>query len=72
MSRAIERVTGQKPDLSTTGGTSDARFIKDFCPVAEFGLISQTMHKVDERVAITDLENLTDTYEAVLDGYFSS
>ena len=56
---------------STTGGTSDARFIKDFCPVAEFGLISQTMHKVDERVAITDLENLTDTYEAVLDGYFS-
>ena len=71
MSRAIERVTGRKPDLSTTGGTSDARFIKDFCAVAEFGLISQTMHKVDERVAITDLENLTDIYEAVLDGYFA-
>jgi acetylornithine deacetylase/succinyl-diaminopimelate desuccinylase-like protein len=59
-------------EIGTTGGTSDARFIKDYCPVAEFGLISQTMHKVDERVAITDLENLTDTYEAVLDGYFSS
>ncbi|MDA0652950.1 MAG: succinyl-diaminopimelate desuccinylase [Proteobacteria bacterium] len=72
MSRAVERVTGIKPDLSTTGGTSDARFIKDFCPVAEFGLISQSMHKVDERVAITDLENLTDIYETVLDGYFAS
>ena len=72
MSRAVERVTGIKPDLSTTGGTSDARFIKDFCPVAEFGLISQSMHKVDERVAITDLENLTAIYETVLDGYFAS
>jgi succinyl-diaminopimelate desuccinylase len=72
MSNAVEGVTGKKPDLSTTGGTSDARFIKDFCPVAEFGLISQTMHKVDERVAIADLENLTDIYEAVLDGYFAS
>ena len=72
MSGAVERVTGQIPDLSTTGGTSDARFIKDFCPVAEFGLISQTMHKVDERVAITDLENLTDIYETVLNGYFVS
>ena len=72
MSSAVERVTGQKPDLSTTGGTSDARFIKDFCPVAEFGLISQTMHKIDERVAIADLENLTDIYETVLNDYFAS
>lgn len=71
MSNAVKTVTGQEPDLSTTGGTSDARFIKDFCPVAEFGLISQTMHKVDERVAIPDLENLTDIYEAVLNGYFA-
>lgn len=69
---AIKSVTGMVPDLSTTGGTSDARFIKDFCPVAEFGLISQTMHKLDERVAISDLESLTDIYEAVLDGYFAS
>lgn len=68
---AIKSVTGIDPDLSTTGGTSDARFIKDFCPVAEFGLISQTMHKLDERVALKDLENLTDIYEAILDGYFA-
>lgn len=67
---AIKDVTGKTPELSTTGGTSDARFIKDFCAVAEFGLISQTMHKVDERAAIADIEALTDIYEAVLDGYF--
>ena len=69
---AVERATGTAPDLSTTGGTSDARFIKDHCPVAEFGLISQTMHKVDERVALSDLAALTDIYEAVLDGYFAA
>lgn len=67
---AIERVTGGRPELSTTGGTSDARFIKDYCPVAEFGLVGQTMHKTDERVAVADLEVLTDIYEAMLDGYF--
>lgn len=71
LSDAVAKVTGVTPDLSTTGGTSDARFIKDYCQVAEFGLISQTMHKVDERVAVSDLQNLTDIYEAVLDGYFS-
>ena len=69
---AVEKITGMKPELSTTGGTSDARFIKDYCPVAEFGLISQTMHKLDERVSLADLEKLTDIYEAVLDGYFAS
>ena len=68
---AAERVTGLKPELSTTGGTSDARFIKEYCPVAEFGLISQTMHKVDERVALADLEGLATIYKAVLDGYFA-
>ncbi len=68
---AIKQSTGRTPDLSTTGGTSDARFIKDYCPVAEFGLISQTMHKTDERVALSDLEKLTDIYEAVLNGYFA-
>jgi succinyl-diaminopimelate desuccinylase len=67
---AIEQVTGARPELSTTGGTSDARFIKDHCPVAEFGLVGQTMHKVDERVAIADLAALTDIYAAVLDAYF--
>ncbi len=70
LSGVIERVTGVRPELSTTGGTSDARFIKDYCPVAEFGLISQTMHKTDERVALVDLAALTEIYEAVLDGFF--
>ena len=71
MARAVEKVTGLKPELSTTGGTSDARFIKDYCPVAEFGLVGQTMHKVDERVPVSDLLALTEIYEAVLDGYFA-
>jgi len=71
VARAAERVTGIRPELSTTGGTSDARFIKEHCPVAEFGLISQTMHKVDERVALADLEGLAAIYMAVLDGYFA-
>ncbi|MEE8333025.1 MAG: succinyl-diaminopimelate desuccinylase [Alphaproteobacteria bacterium] len=70
MSGTITAATGIEPDLSTTGGTSDARFIKDYCPVAEFGLISQSMHKVDECAALSDLVHLTDIYEAVLDGYF--
>jgi succinyl-diaminopimelate desuccinylase len=72
LSSAVEAATGRKPDLSTTGGTSDARFIKDYCPVAEFGLISQTMHKTDECVAVADLERLTDIYQSVLNGFFQS
>jgi len=67
---AVKRVTGREPELSTTGGTSDARFIKDFCPVAEFGLAGRTMHKVDECVPVADLEALARIYEAVLEGYF--
>ncbi len=67
---AIEKRLGIKPVLSTTGGTSDARFIKDYCPVAEFGLISQTMHKVDERASISDIEALTDIYTDILFNYF--
>ncbi|MDA0661941.1 MAG: succinyl-diaminopimelate desuccinylase [Proteobacteria bacterium] len=70
ISDACQKVLGERPELSTTGGTSDARFIKDYCPVAEFGLVGQTMHKADERVAVRDIENLTDIYEAVLHGYF--
>ena len=66
----IKKITKVRPKLSTTGGTSDARFIKDFCPIAEFGLISQTMHKVDERVQIEDIEKLTDIYDRVLDSFF--
>jgi succinyl-diaminopimelate desuccinylase len=68
----IEHVTGVAPELSTSGGTSDARFIKDYCPVAEFGLVGQTMHKADERVELKDLADLTDIYEAVLEGYFAT
>ena len=67
---AVERVSGARPALSTTGGTSDARFIKDHCPVAEFGLVGQTMHQIDERVAVADLGALTDIYAQVLETYF--
>jgi succinyl-diaminopimelate desuccinylase len=67
---AIERETGMRPKLSTTGGTSDARFIKDACPVVEFGLVGQTMHQVDERVAVADLDRLTAIYRRILEAYF--
>ena len=70
ISQAVESVTGKTPELSTTGGTSDARFIKDYCPVAEFGLIGKTMHKSNECVAIKDLESLTKIYSAVLEQFF--
>lgn len=67
---AVERVTGRRPALTTTGGTSDARFIKDYCPVVEFGLAGSTMHKVDEQVPVADLLRLTAIYRAVLEGFF--
>jgi succinyl-diaminopimelate desuccinylase len=70
LTRAIRQVTGRTPELSTTGGTSDARFIVRHCPVAEFGLVGQTMHKVDERVPTADLGTLAEIYRAVLDLYF--
>ena len=69
---AVEQVTGKRPELSTTGGTSDARFIKDHCPVAEFGLIGATMHMVDESIPLDAVETLTEIYHRVLDGYFST
>jgi succinyl-diaminopimelate desuccinylase len=68
---AIEQVTGRKPELSTSGGTSDARFIASYCPVIEFGLVGQTMHQVDERTPVSDLEKLTKIYRGVLDRYFA-
>ena len=68
---AIAAVTGRKPKLSTSGGTSDARFIKDYCPVLEFGLVGETMHQVDERVAVADLVALTAIYRHIIDTYFS-
>src|ERR1044071_5964741 len=70
VSSAIREVTGRTPKLSTTGGTSDARFIKDYCPVIEFGLLSQQMHKIDEHVATADLVALTAIYRHILEKYF--
>jgi succinyl-diaminopimelate desuccinylase len=67
---AIEDVTGRKPELSTSGGTSDARFISQYCPVIEFGLVGQTMHQIDERTPVSDLEKLTKIYRGILDRYF--
>ena len=67
---AIEDVTGRKPELSTAGGTSDARFIASYCPVIEFGLVGQTMHQIDERTPVEDLEKLTKIYRGILDRYF--
>ena len=67
---AVQSVTGNAPELSTTGGTSDARFIKEYCPVAEFGPIGQTMHKSNECIAVQDLAALTDIYTAVLERFF--
>lgn len=72
LSGAIETVTGSTPQLSTTGGTSDARFIKDYCPVVEFGLVGQTMHMVDERVAVEDLETLTRIYKTFIEQWFAN
>ena len=71
VSAAIGDVTGRRPDLSTSGGTSDARFIKEYCPVVEFGLVNATMHQVDERVAAADLVALTAIYRRILDRYFA-
>ena len=65
----VEKELGVTPELSTSGGTSDARFIKDVCPVIEFGLVGQTMHQVDERVDVADLEALTGVYQRLLKAY---
>lgn len=72
LSSAIEAVTGRRPELSTSGGTSDARFIKNYCPVVEFGLVGQTMHQVDERVSVKDLRDLTRIYHDFLERYFGA
>ncbi len=68
---AVKNVTGRTPEFSTTGGTSDARFIKDHCPVCEFGMTNQTAHKADENSLISDIRLLADIYQAVLDGFFA-
>jgi succinyl-diaminopimelate desuccinylase len=70
VAQAVSEVTGRKPELSTSGGTSDARFIKNYCPVLEFGLVGQSMHQVDERTTVADLATLTAVYRRVLERYF--
>jgi len=72
VSSAIEDVTGRRPELSTSGGTSDARFIAPFAEVVEFGLVGQTMHQVDERTPLDDLTVLTQIYKNILHRYFGS
>ncbi len=71
IAQAAKDVTGREARLSTTGGTSDARFIHAYAPVAEFGLVGASMHKVDEHVPLADLEALTRIYERVLELYFA-
>jgi succinyl-diaminopimelate desuccinylase len=70
LSKIIESQTGHVPELSTSGGTSDARFIKDYGNVVEFGLIGATMHKVDESASIEDIKNLSEIYYQALKKYF--
>jgi succinyl-diaminopimelate desuccinylase len=70
MTQAIAAETGRRPALSTSGGTSDARFIKDYCPVVEFGLVGDTMHQIDERVPVADLARLTAIYRRLIRAYF--
>jgi succinyl-diaminopimelate desuccinylase len=70
VAEAVHDVVGRQPALSTTGGTSDARFIKNACPVIELGLVGQTMHGIDERASIEDIEALSRIYERALEKYF--
>lgn len=72
VSQAVTEVTGETPELSTSGGTSDARFIRSVCPVCEFGMVGLTMHKTDERVAIADLNNLAKIYHLILTRFFTA
>ncbi len=68
---AVEAELGRRPELSTSGGTSDARFVKDHCPVVEFGLVGKTMHQVDERVAVDQIGQLKSIYSRILADYFA-
>ena len=68
---SVEAETGVRPEMSTTGGTSDARFVKHHCPVVEFGLVGKTMHQVDERVAVEQVHQLKGIYGRILRDYFA-
>ncbi len=70
ITQSVEASLGIRPEASTTGGTSDARFIRALCPVVEFGLVGQTMHQIDEAVRVEDLERLTDAYVHLIKAYF--
>jgi succinyl-diaminopimelate desuccinylase len=70
VSNAVKAETGVTPELSTTGGTSDARFVKNHCPVVEFGLVGRTMHQVDECVEVAQIEQLKAIYTRILKDYF--
>ena len=70
IAKAVKTETGRDPEMSTSGGTSDARFIRFVAPVAEFGLVGATMHKVNERVAVADILTLTKIYTRILHSYF--
>ena len=70
VSKSVQAVTGKTPELSTSGGTSDARFVKNHCPVVEFGLVGKTMHQVDERVAVDQIDQLKSIYTRILNDYF--
>jgi len=71
VSKSVEKATGKTPEASTTGGTSDARFIRRLCPVIEFGLVGKTIHKTDERVALDDLARLVKAYQEILKSFFA-
>ena len=69
--RSVDEITGLKSEFSTTGGTSDARFFKDYCEVVEFGLVGETAHQVDENVNISDVSKLKNIYQNILENYFA-
>jgi succinyl-diaminopimelate desuccinylase len=71
VAKAVQAETGRKPVASTSGGTSDARFVKDHCPVVEFGLVGKTMHQVDERVDVAQIDQLKAIYGRILRDYFA-
>jgi succinyl-diaminopimelate desuccinylase len=71
VAKSVTQETGRTPELSTSGGTSDARFIKDHCPVVEFGLVGKTMHQVDECVPVEQIHQLKAIYSCILKGYFA-
>jgi succinyl-diaminopimelate desuccinylase len=71
IAKSVQAETGITPEMSTTGGTSDARFVKDHCPVVEFGLVGKTMHQVDENVPVEQITQLKSIYTRILKDYFA-